>query len=62
MGTTARHSSAHKLGKFFTSPPTAAACLAHLAETLPGLNADLFLEPSAGSLCKSRQKWTATTT
>ena len=49
MGTTARHSSAHKLGKFFTSPPTAAACLAHLAETLPGLNADLFLEPSAGA-------------
>lgn len=49
MGTTARHSSAHKLGKFFTSPPTAAACLAHLAETLPGLTADLYLEPSAGA-------------
>ena len=49
MGTKSRKSPAHQQGKFFTGKPTAAACLGHLAEALPALQADLYVEPSAGA-------------
>ena len=49
MKTIAPQSPASALSQYFTRPQTAAACLAHLAKTLPDLQADLYLEPSAGA-------------
>ena len=49
MASTKTQSRSKSLDKFYTRPSTVAACLAHLNAALPNLNADLYLEPAAGS-------------